>query len=303
MMRLAMAQKYFRGQLYLDRGGIEGTVLLAGCGRSGTTWLAELLASTGSFRVMFEPFSPKHVRPAARACPVRSYIAPGNTGGACAKYVERVLAGRIRHPWVDRYNRVSIVERRLVKTIRANFMLKWVRDSFPSIPIVMLVRNPVAIAFSRQRGGWHCEVEKIVAQPQFPVWARKASERALGLNNTPLLRQLVLTCLEIAVPIRELQGEDICLVFYEDLRDDFEPSLRRVLDHVGIPWSGEFLNKRHLPSKMTRKNQCGDRVVDSSGEYHGQISRGEWHAIRVVLEMFGMDRIYDIDGRPHTQKR
>ena len=48
------------GKLYLDTDKrLENTVLVAGSGRSGTTWLAQILNFRKEFRMIFEPMTRK----------------------------------------------------------------------------------------------------------------------------------------------------------------------------------------------------------------------------------------------------
>lgn len=49
---------------FIDTGRIEDAVILAGMGRSGTTWGADVLNYDKSCRVMFEPFYPAAVHEA-----------------------------------------------------------------------------------------------------------------------------------------------------------------------------------------------------------------------------------------------
>ena len=46
---------------WLDLGDWRRTVLLAGTGRSGTTWVEKVINHRNRFRVMFEPFHQKKV--------------------------------------------------------------------------------------------------------------------------------------------------------------------------------------------------------------------------------------------------
>jgi len=39
----------------------ENTILVAGSGRSGTTWLGDIIGSSAGFLSLFEPFDPRHV--------------------------------------------------------------------------------------------------------------------------------------------------------------------------------------------------------------------------------------------------
>ena len=51
------------GGLYVDleKGDHRSSVFLAGSGRSGTTWLSEIINHRRGYRYVFEPFNPREV--------------------------------------------------------------------------------------------------------------------------------------------------------------------------------------------------------------------------------------------------
>jgi hypothetical protein len=51
------------------------SILLAASGRSGTTWLGNIVAADPNTRIFFEPFDPRRV-PAAACLPLRAYARP-----------------------------------------------------------------------------------------------------------------------------------------------------------------------------------------------------------------------------------
>ena len=50
----------FKTLLY-DLGTLNDTIIVAGMGRSGTTWGVNIINHDNSYRVLFEPFSPASV--------------------------------------------------------------------------------------------------------------------------------------------------------------------------------------------------------------------------------------------------
>ena len=58
---LQKARKATLGQILFDQHDHRQTVLLAGTGRSGTTWAANIINYANTYRFMFEPFYPQAV--------------------------------------------------------------------------------------------------------------------------------------------------------------------------------------------------------------------------------------------------
>ena len=75
-------------------------MLLAGAGRSGTSWVARLISSQIPCRVMFEPFNPVRVS-AFRGFPDFCYRRPEDEDPDLEAYARRILTGRIRDRWID----------------------------------------------------------------------------------------------------------------------------------------------------------------------------------------------------------
>ena len=46
--------------MFIDTGNIKNTIFIAGSGRSGTTWLMEMINYKNQFRPIFEPFHNKY---------------------------------------------------------------------------------------------------------------------------------------------------------------------------------------------------------------------------------------------------
>jgi hypothetical protein len=144
----------------------RAAVFVAGSGRSGTTWLSELLLSGTQRRYVFEPLS-RHVPQTAvfHRDLVKLYLRPDGEYPEHVAAMRDVLTGRVRNRWTERFNRRIVAEGRLVKEIRANLLLGWLQTNFPGMPIVLLLRHPCAVAASFVREGWVGRLGDLLAQP------------------------------------------------------------------------------------------------------------------------------------------
>jgi len=88
---------------FIDYGSHRKAVLLAGSGRSGTTWIAQLISSRGGWRLMFEPFHSRQID-LLSDWNYRQYLRPGDRDDRFVEPAARILTGKLRHPWVDRFN-------------------------------------------------------------------------------------------------------------------------------------------------------------------------------------------------------
>ncbi len=120
-------------------------VIVAGSGRSGTTWVAELLAAMDGGKIVFEPF---HAKVPIGNMFAHSYLRPGEQCEPLKRFWLVCLNGQMRHRWVRHIQQgenptgPSVI----VKAIRANLMLAWVRSVYPTVPVLYLIRDPRAVS-------------------------------------------------------------------------------------------------------------------------------------------------------------
>src|SRR5829696_6063462 len=116
-------------------------LFLAGSGRSGTTWLSEIINHRRGYRYVFEPFNPREVGPFEHFN-TKQYLRPDDQREEFLEPARLALTGGLRDPWTDRFNGRIVARRRLIKDIRANLLLGWIRANFPGMPIILLLRHP-----------------------------------------------------------------------------------------------------------------------------------------------------------------
>ena len=79
---------------------------------------------------MFEPFHCKKVT-LLKGWRYHQYLRSDNRDEKFLEPATTILGGKIRNEWIDQFNRKRIVRKRLIKDIRANLLLKWIRENFP----------------------------------------------------------------------------------------------------------------------------------------------------------------------------
>ena len=168
---------------------INSPKIIAGSGRSGTTWILDCLAESNELDTIFEPLHPKCV-PGARKFAER-YIRDEDSVPELKKLIEKIFSGNLKSIWAnyrirpDRfqpwsnnpafqhhntnlfskgkillsgykkffYNYVKYRKKtgsKIVKFIRANLMLGWITKNFEA-KIVLVIRHPASVISSRLR--------------------------------------------------------------------------------------------------------------------------------------------------------
>lgn len=290
------------GPLHLDLGGdYRDAVFVAGSGRSGTTWLAEILRrSRGGYRTVFEPFHPEKV-PLARPFGYRCYLRPGDSRPELLESAGRILSGEPRGPWTDRFNRRLVSRRRLVKEIRANLFLGWLAASFPEMPVVLLLRHPCAVALSRTKLGWRSRLEEFAARPELVEDFLGPVLDGIHAAATEFERHVFAWCIETLVPLRQLGRGRAHLVFYEGLCESPEEELQGLSGYLGRGEAPVPTGALRNPSALSRPGGAVLSGVDPAASWQEELGRDQVQRASGILASFGLDAVYGESPAPDTR--
>ncbi|HXQ43776.1 MAG TPA: sulfotransferase [Acidimicrobiales bacterium] len=282
------------------------TLLLVGSGRSGTTWLAEILVDALGARLVFEPLRTQSV---PWTWPVRRghYLRPDDDSDqAVAEVLDRVLSGRIRNRFTDKYNRVRFPSRRVVKEVRATNLLPWIIRRYPRTPVVYLLRHPVPTAWSVSELGWPDQLEPLLSQESLMQGPLKPFQSLIGeaAASPDTFHRIVLQwCLENFVPVHELDARRVHVVFYEQMVDDPGGELERLRAYL-LPFGTDHWHPQTdsatSVARPSRSNYRGTDVTSGSARLDAWVNEVPPDRVERALALvrgFGLDRIYDISTR------
>jgi hypothetical protein len=302
--------KYALRSPFLDRGKPDDTILLIGMGRSGTTWIADIINHDRSCRVLFEPFFPALV-PEARGFEYIQYMRPTDDDPALAAAAVRILAGRTRSRWVDRDNPGLFYRRRIIKDIRCNLMAGWLHAIFPRMPIVLVIRHPLQVAASWKKLGWGTEAlgrrsdfAIITSQHRlledFPAIGTIAGQ----INPDEFVDNVIfLWGVFHLVPFRHLRQSEFHCLFYEYLLTRPEEECEKLFTYLGKPYSWNEVRDAVARQSSTNFHER-DLIVDKKSLLEGwkeEFSAAEINRAYEILALFGLDSMYGADGMPSEQ--
>ena len=285
------------GGLYLDLGKRDhrNSVFLAGSGRSGTTWLSDVVNHRGEYRYVFEPFHPGKVQALANFRP-RQYLRPDDRRETFLTPARRVLTGGLRNPWTDRFHRGFLPKRRLIKDIRANLLLGWLGANFPGMPIVLLLRHPCAVVASRLALGWRDNLFGMMEQEDLLEDFLSPMETRIRAARDDFERHLFLWCIDNYVPLRQFEPGGIHLAFYENLLIHPKEELRRLFAFLGEDFDDRAYRSLERPSSLSRNDAPENPSVDG---WRRRVSGCRLEEAVEILSLFGLDRIYGVGTMPN----
>lgn len=287
-------------RLYVERNhDLRNAIIIAGTGRSGTTWLARILEKCLHYRIIFEPFYPQKVAEFSQF-KHKKYLRPSDDYPEFRSVVERILTGRVRNAWMDQINRSFIPKGRIVKTIRANFFLKWIRNNFPEVPIIYILRHPCAVVYSWEKLGWGAvDLDSLITQELLVKDHLGPYLSAFKKADTTIKRNACLWCVEQLVPLKTMVYTDWLVTTYEDLCQGAENEIEKVLNYIGVEKKSGELNATEIITETVRKDSAILKKQNPLKVWQRELSKNQVDQILGVVKSFSLDRLYDRSVTSH----
>lgn len=295
---------------------LESRAWLAGSGRSGTTWLGQVLAAPRGNALMFEPLrfwlerSPPDLTPPILGATERPYFRPDTPVPSWERHVDRILRGsgftrrslfsatraddRPAALW-----RVLTGKRLLIKEIRSNLMVGWLARTF-GLRVVLLLRHPCATVASQARLGWGTKrkvIDALLEQPELVQDHLKDDLERLdsGALDTTAARLAARWAVENRVALAMAASDDRILpVAYEDLLVRPRPELERIFSFLG--WEPNQPDWRRVLSAATTSG-AGASAAERLRSWRAKLSPRDAARVLDVVRSLGVD-VYDEDDLP-----
>jgi hypothetical protein len=273
------------------------TILLSGSGRSGTTWLANIITASHGFGYIFEPFDHRKVKE-AKHLPLRTYMRPEENYPERAEFVKRVLSGKIHNSWTDRDNKNFFVWKYLVKSIRANLMLAWIDRNF-HCPIIYLIRHPCAVVLSKIKSNWDTHLEIFLEQNELMRDYLNGFKKIIRAAKNPLQKHTVMWCIENLIPLDQFKRYNWIICTYEGLCNNKEKEVDRIFARLGLKRTKQ-VNSAINNFYQTRKDSAVRVGKNPVCDWKNQLSKKDVADILGIVDDFGI-KLYGENPMPRTE--
>jgi len=295
---------------FLDLGREDACTFVAGTGRSGTTWIAQTLANMTGSRQIFEPCLLDHsyefatlkgqILEESRALHNHQLYIPPELAEASSYFrpLKRLLRGRVRNDWCDRYTHSGVYSRRVIKEIRANLFLAYLTRTWPNVKVIWVVRdifNTINSQLVMAEEGWHFDWDyrPILSQQRLVDEWLAAYLPSMRMAATAVERLAHKWCIETMVPYWQgvQEGHNVRLVFYEQLVGDIATwgPISQFVSNAS--WS-----KAKLAERLSRPSSTSRILLGNSGSCGSdldQLSVDDITAIRRIVAIYGAERFSD----------
>ena len=293
-------RKKLKSTCTLDYGDSRDTVFLAGTGRSGTTWIQDVINGRNDFRILFEPFHSKKVQ-LLKEWNYRQYLPPEEEAEKFVRPATAILNGNVNEAWIDQFNKKYFSKKRIVKDIRTHFLLKWIDVHFPEIPIILLLRHPCAVANSKLKLEWGTHLDDILRQDRLLADFLEPFEDEIRGAESSFEKHVFMWCIENYVPLKQFSSKEIKIVFYEKMCCNYEKEVRSLYQFIGKRFSDQVLAKQSEPSVMSREKSAIRTGRDPVNAWRQNIGEDQIRRAVEICEIFGMHQIYGEDSLPRVR--
>ncbi len=249
----------------------DETILIAGSGRSGTSWILNTLAESLNYQPIFEPLNPNFVVEARELLGVKQESKPVITSPylrAQGNYPEwntlltRALSGTIRNLWTDKKRYTFFPNGYLIKVIRANFMLGYISNNF-NPKIIFVMRHPCAVIFSRLRLNWEVNLQELLSNPDIIEDYLQPYLSDIEKETDPVGIHAIWWALEQLIALDSLKDQDYFFVHYEDIYLSNYQKFNEIIN---------WLDLKDQPYKFIQQQETS---LEDDSEYKSRISQWE----------------------------
>ncbi len=289
-------------RLYRDNDrDISHSILVAGTARSGTTWLADIIASQVHCRIMFEPFHSKLISQ-YQQFNYYQYMRPAVDNPKLYAYAHKIFTGDIRDPWIDRQIEHIFPAKRVIKAVRANLILKWLQDKFPVVPQIFVIRHPCAVVLSRMQLDWatDIDIEPFLSQTELVEDYLSDKFEIIKRANSNEAKHAIIWCISNLVPIHQFGSRNFNVIFYEDMCINPEIEISKMFKVINVEYHSSVFENARRPSTTSLRSSAILTGEDRITGWGTKLSTRQITNILTIVHDFGLDYIYGDSYTPQV---
>lgn len=288
-----------------ERPKASDAVLVSGSGRSGTTWIHDILGSIPGVQLIFEPLNPNFVEEASKLSGIPKseqpkvfcqYLSADQNYPDWHTFLERILTGQVRNSWIDRSINWKHTNQYITKLIRGNLMLAYIKGNFDP-KVIYVIRHPCAVILSRLNNGWFADVDDLLSQEALIDEYLKPWVGLIEKERDLIGAHAVWWAVENMVALHEIKKEEHYLIKYED----FCLSPRSLFSDL-FSWLGytRFEASKNLIQEPSRLSDISYATMKNRlGFWKDNLSTLTQERILVWADRLGID-MYSDDNLPKS---
>lgn len=270
-------------------------IIIAGSARSGTSWLAEIIALQFRYRLLFEPEHEYQTQEGHLICD--KFITEGILQNEQEEYFKKIFKNKIDSDWIAQISNRKL-KMHLWPVVPKKYVIKFVRcnlsahfmSSYFEIPLLFITRNPYDVILSQNRVkfNWLYNLNHFKRQkPISEVLESKYNfswDEADGYSEIEILS--LRWCIEnkVVFDLHEEDNSNLKIVKYEDLKSDINLFYYLCKAYDLKPLS----NLEELYSRPSSKTHP-ESNIKSGSENVQNVDADSFESIKKILDRFNVD--------------
>lgn len=260
-------------------------IIILGFGRSGTTWISDIVSKIFGGLILFEPLHPSVTDWSERFS--YSTIIDRDNSILLKQYFERVLNKNLLKHWLLRNHLQTRIEEsdphfiNLIwkecsvigfKEIRMNFMIDWLIN-FHNAKIIFIVRHPLAVIASIKKRtnfwefGWPSTFEMFIEKTIFNSCYRNhrihKNKDIVKNARTDIQKIAIMWSITHAIAVPELTKHKLPVFYYEDFYRNPFLYVKAMFNYLGEEQINIHPSYLFTPSMTTLKTIHGLKNMSS----------------------------------------
>ena len=304
-----------------ERSSLEGTIIISGAPRTGTTLLMEILATLPGYKTIYEPLHPNWFPSLFKlGFPPRIYLNTEEDNELLYNHLKNVFSGKgvAQNPhyflfnFKEVYRRISF-NKICAKFVNGNRLLPWISDRFTLKATFLIIRHPCATISSQLKTGfvgypreYEMEIRKgnvkflkrIILEEISMIDNLKEKQELINkINGMKTLEELLAVewSLDYVIPLYFFNKYNWHLIIYERLIKNSKDELINIFDKIGenVPKKAYKLIKKPSRTSLEKKIYTQRQLH----KWKNHLSKKQIEGIFDVVNFFGID-FYNEDVEP-----
>jgi hypothetical protein len=262
---------------------------VTGFTRSGTTFIADLIAACLGWRMVHEPLN--SVIPCSPVS-IRNRDSRAHVAGSlkCREEIRNIFNGKFKGCRATNHGWRFLYTGRLVKLVRANFYLDVILEEIPELRLVHVLRHPCACVASRLALKWDVpdlsicieDISDDLTDAQLRFYSGETPEHA---------RMAATWCLDNKMALAAVSGSARAMtVSFEQLVSDPVSMTKLILNHI-VPGHSIGVERIERENLLLRPTPGFDPLRVTQG-WRDSLSVREKSDIAAVVDEFGLSDLY-----------
>lgn len=242
-------------------GRFNRKVWIIGDGRSGTTWLLDLL-NTNRKLELFEPFHP-YVMPDSLNYKALHYAHSLPTNHALVNYFKDVFNAKLMHRRVHFNNRSLLYTDLIVKDVFASLIAPAILPHLENVKVIVIMRNPIDVIKSKLTTGarswyWGEDLEHLadnIELAKLLTNKQKQHLKSISEAGTVAQKYALIWCLNYFILFQCLAPRSYFLLKYENLLASPEETLLSINEFLGEGSGANWVNMTKARLRIAQKSR------------------------------------------------